>query len=69
MAKRLLAAMGVLLLGAGCMAGGSEETEETARDGTTATAAQSLCRQVCGRRCFRTLTGTRCQRQCWTQCR
>lgn len=70
-AKLLLPALGaLLLLGTGCMSGGTGGAEETTvTDGTTAVVSQSMCRKVCGMRCRRTRFGTQCQQECWTQCR
>jgi hypothetical protein len=68
MAKLLIAALGAVLLQAGCVSGGSEETGESAPDGPTAAVVQRACRKVCGKRCYSTPGGVRCQQQCSTQC-
>ncbi len=69
MRKLMLVLVGVLL-GAGCMSGGAEEAGVQNQDEGTATLQpEALCHKVCMKRCRPTLTGVRCQNECWTECR
>ncbi len=71
MKKAMLAALGALLLCAGCVSGGNGGTEETGdEDAATASAGDAACRRVCHTRCVTDRHGRRvCHKECHSVCR